>query len=213
MQDNIELENILRQAYNGIIIEGKSLRKVSEETGIERKRLKQLMAEILSPDELARFNKALDKRNNRKRAVESSNKHKKAKALENDMYKEAIEELAESGVRPEWIEEIYTRCKERAQTRISRDTLAIKLVELLNYFQTRNEGLSEESKGFISSQDVVEMILKNPRIITSDVKNNIIPKCSVITGKNDNDINIANIKIKRNPGIFRKTIRDIREGK
>lgn len=140
-------------------------------------------------------------------------RNKKEKAVKTESYQEAIESLAQKGVLPSWIESIYDRCQKKAQTKISRDTLAFKLVELLQYFEERNIGLTEESKGYISSEDVVNMILKNPRIITSDVKNNIIPKCAVITDKNDGDNMLANIKIKNNPGIFRKTIKNIREGR
>ncbi len=140
-------------------------------------------------------------------------RNKKEKAIKTESYQEAIESLAQKGVSPSWIESIYDRGQENAQTKISRDTLAFKLVELLQYFEERNIGLTEESKGYISSEDVINMILKNPRIITSDVKNNIIAKCAVITDKNDGDNMLANIKIKNNPGIFRKTIKDIREGR
>lgn len=140
-------------------------------------------------------------------------RNKKEKAIKTESYQEAIECLAQKGILPNWIESIYERCQEKAQTKIARDTLAFKLVELLQYFEKRNIGLTEESKGYISSEDVINMILKNPRIITSDVENNIIPKCIVITDKNDGDNVVANIKIKNNPGIFRKTIKNIREGK
>jgi len=211
MQDNnISLETKLRQAYKSIVEDGKSLRTVSEEIGIDRKKLKQLMAEILSPEELTKFYNALNKRNNR---LKDGKNNKKAKALDEDSYKIAVAELAVRGIQPEWIESIYTRCQERNQTKISRDTLVMKLVELLEYFQGRNIGIPEESGAYISSEDVVQMILKNPRIINSDIKRNIIPKCSVITSKNDNDVMAANRKIKSNPGIFRKTIRNIREGR
>lgn len=210
MQNDVELENILKQAYNEIVENKKSLRQVSENVGIERKRLKQLMLQHLLLEENEKLNKALEKRDNRKK---EGKRHKKEKGLESDNYKEKIEILAEKGILPSWIEQIYIRCQEKDQTKISKDTLAYKLVELLNYFEERNKGISEESKGYISSEDVVNMILKNPRIMTSDVENNIISKCILITEKNGGNSILANIKIKSNPGVFRKSYKNIKEGR
>lgn len=210
---NIVSDDKIREAYNSIVKEGLSLRKVSENTGIERKKLKKLIQSILSEEELIEFNKALGKKNNRSKAGSLNNRHKKEKALEGKDYKEAIVELAQREVKPEWIEEIYNRCQERKQSKVSRDTLAIKLVELLKYFETRNEDIPETSKGYIANEDVIQMVLRNPRMITSDISNNIIPKCSIITQKNEGDIKVANEKIKSNPGIFRKSIKTIKEGR
>ena len=210
MQNNTNIENILRQVYNSVVVEGKSLRAVSEETGVDRKKIKKLMPEILSQEELVEFNNAVNRRNNK---LKEGQRNKKAKALETDSYKIAIETLANREIQPEWIEEIYERCQEKNQTKISRYTLATKLVELLEYFEGRNEGIVEESEGYISSEDVIQMILKNPRMINSDIKRNIIPKCSIITIKSDNNVGAANMKIKSNPGIFRKTMKDISYGR
>lgn len=138
---------------------------------------------------------------------------KKKKALEGDKYKKALEQLAKLSIQPEQIEAIYNRCQEKKQSKVSRDTLAIKLVELLQYFNSRNYNISEKSKGYISNEDVVQMILKNPRLMSSDIINNIIPKCSIITQKNEGNLELANIKIKSNPGVFRKTINNIKEGR
>ena len=49
--------------------------------------------------------------------------------------------------------------------------------------------------------------------MNSDINNNIIAKCQAITGKKENDVRAANIAIKSNPGIFRKTMKNIIEGK
>jgi len=56
------------------------------------------------------------------------------------------------------------------------------------------------------------MIMRNPRIINSSISNNIIVKCQIITEKKGS-IKDANMLIKSNPGIFRKTGKTIREGK
>jgi len=211
MEEDIQLDNILRHAYSDII-NGKSLREVSKEVGIERRRLKKLIESILSEEEKQSFNNAVNRKNNRKK-ISNINRDKKAKALESEEYKKVVEELTKRGVQPLWIEQIYNRCQERPQTQISRDTLATKLLELLDYFSTRNENITEESNGYISIEDVIEMILRNPRIITSDIKNKIIPKCAIITAKNDENVVLANVKIKSNPGIFNKSSENIRKGR
>lgn len=138
---------------------------------------------------------------------------KKKRALEGEQYKKSLQELAKVGIQPEQIEEIYNRCQERKQTQVSRDTLAIKLVELLKYFETRNEGIEEQSIGHISNEDVIQMVLKNPRIMSSDIQNNIIVKCEVLTEKKEGNIRETNKLIKSNPGVFRKTIKTIKEGR
>lgn len=137
---------------------------------------------------------------------------KKKNAINSEEYKSNLEELAKKGVTPEHIQAIYDRCQEKPQTKIARDTLASKLLALMNYFNRRNHGMQEEDKAYISTEDTINMILKNPRIINSDIQNNIIAKCQVITDKKG-DIREANQLIKSNPGVFRKTIQKIREGK
>lgn len=138
---------------------------------------------------------------------------KKIKALHSEEYKRNIEELAKKNVTSEDIQKIYDRCQERPQTKIARDTLATKLIALLSYFNERNKGISEESIAYISTQDTIDMILKNPRMMNSDLENNIIAKCQVVTEKKAGNIGKANALIKSNPGLFRKTVKNIREGK
>ena len=138
---------------------------------------------------------------------------KKKKALESDKYKEEIEKLVARGITPEDIQRIYDRCQERPQTKIARHTLTAKLVGLLEYFDIRNDGIEEKSIGYISKDDAIEMIMKNPRIINSDINKNIVVKCEVLTDKKEGSVKEANALIKSNPGVFRKTVKNIREGK
>lgn len=139
-------------------------------------------------------------------------KDKKKKALQSDKYKEDIEELEKRGITSEIIQMVYDRCQQRSQTKITRHTLASKLVNLLQYFDERNKELEDSSKGFISIDDTIEMIMKNPRIITSSISNNIVIKCQVLDGKKAS-VREANVLIKSNPGLFRKTVKSIMEGR
>lgn len=102
---------------------------------------------------------------------------KKKRAINSEEYKKELEELAKRKVTPEDIQKIYDRCQERPQTKIARDTLASKLLALMNYFNERNEGIEEDNIGYVHTKDVINMILKNPRIINSDIQNNIVAKC------------------------------------
>ena len=137
---------------------------------------------------------------------------KKKKALQSDEYKGDIEKLEEKGITLEIIQMIYDRCQQRPQTKITRHTLASKLVNLLEYFDERNKGMEESSKEFISIDDTIEMIMKNPRIITNSISDNIVIKCQVLDEKKKS-VREANILIKSNPGLFRKTVKSIIEGR
>ena len=137
---------------------------------------------------------------------------KKKKALKSDTYKQDIENLSRRGITPGDIERIYNKCQERPQTKLAKHTLASKLVELLEYFDERNDKIEENSKGFISKDDTIEMVIRNPRILSSSISNNIISKCEIITEKKKS-IADANRLIKSNPGVFRKTKKVIREGR
>lgn len=138
---------------------------------------------------------------------------KKKKALKTEEYNSNIKILADIGMTAEDIQRIYDRCQERPQTKIARDTLASKLVALMNYFDERNKGTDKENPAYISKDDAIEMIIRNPRMINSDIKNNIIAKCEVLTDKKNGNVREANMLIKSNPGIFRKTIKNIKEGR
>ena len=137
---------------------------------------------------------------------------KKAKALTSDEYKLKIQSLLETGINETDIQKIYDRCHEKKQTVIAKDTLVFKLIELLEYFNERNKDLKENDEGFISKDDVMDIIMRNPRIMTSDINNNIIPKCQILTEKKGTTKE-ANKAIKSNPGIFRKSIKTIIEEK
>ena len=138
---------------------------------------------------------------------------KKKRALNSEEYREKIEMLASRGITPEDIQQIYERCQEKPQTKVARDTLVTKLITLLEYFDTRNKDIDEENPGYISKDDAIEMIMRNPRIINSDIQNNIMVKCQVLTDKKDGNVRETNKLIKSNPGVFRKTVKTIKQGR
>ena len=207
--NGLEQHERVEQAYKLIMQEGFSLRAASEQVGIERKKLKTLIENTLNEEEMVKFQDRVSSKNKKEKNTGRVGRDKKKKALESDEYIIAIGELAKRKILPEWIDEIYLRCQEKKQTKIAKDTLAIKLVELLEYFDKRNEGIQEDSPQYLTSEDVVEMILRCPRLITMGLEKNIIVKSDAITLRNNGNIGKANEQIRNNPSIFTKSLEQI----
>lgn len=207
--NGLEQHERVEQAYKLIMQEGLSLRAASEQVGIERKKLKTLIENTLNEEEMVKFQDRVSSKNKKEKNTGRVGRDKKKKALESDEYIIAIGELAKRKILPEWIDEIYLRCQEKKQTKIAKDTLAIKLVELLEYFDKRNDGIQEDSPQYLTSDDVVDMILRCPRLITMGLEKNIIVKIDAITSKNNGNIGEANNQIRNNPSIFTKSLEQI----
>lgn len=207
--NGLEQHERVEQAYKLIMQEGLSLRASSEQVGIERKKLKTLIENTLNEEEMVKFQDRVSSKNKKEKNTGRVGRDKKKKVLESDEYIIAIGELAKRKILPEWIDEIYLRCQEKKQTKIAKDTLAIKLVELLEYFDKRNDGIQEDSPQYLTSDDVVDMILRCPRLITMGLEKNIIVKIDAITSKNNGNIGEANNQIRNNPSIFTKSLEQI----
>lgn len=207
--NGLEQHERVEKAYKLIMQEGLSLRAASEQVGIERKKLKTLIENTLNEEEMVKFQDRVSSKNKKEKNTGRVGRDKKKKALESDEYIIAIGELAKRKILPEWIDEIYLRCQEKKQTKIAKDTLAIKLVELLEYFDKRNDGIQEDSPQYLTSEDVVDMILRCPRLITMGLEKNIIVKIDAITSKNNGNIGEANNQIRNNPSIFTKSLEQI----
>lgn len=207
--NGLEQHERVEQAYKLIMQEGLSLRAASEQVGIERKKLKTLIENTLNEEEMVKFQDRVSSKNKKEKNTGRVGRDKKKKALESDEYIIAIGELAKRKILPEWIDEIYLRCQEKKQTKIAKDTLAIKLVELLEYFDKRNDEIQEDSPQYLTSEDVVDMILRCPRLITMGLEKNIIVKIDAITSKNNGNIREANNQIRNNPSIFTKSLEQI----
>lgn len=207
--NGLEQHERVEQAYKLIMQEGLSLRAASEQVGIERKKLKTLIENTLNEEEMVKFQDRVSSKNKKEKNTGRVGRDKKKKALESDEYIIAIGELAKRKILPEWIDEIYLKCQEKKQTKIAKDTLAIKLVELLEYFDKRNDGIQEDSPQYLTSEDVVDIILRCPRLITMGLEKNIIVKIDAITSKNNGNIGEANNQIRNNPSIFTKSLEQI----
>lgn len=207
--NGLEQNERVEQAYKLIMQESLSLRAASEQVGIERKKLKTLIENTLNEEEMVKFQDRVSSKNKKEKNTGRVGRDKKKKALESYEYIIAIGELAKRKILPEWIDKIYLRCQEKKQTKIAKDTLAIKLVELLEYFDKRNDEIQEDSPQYLTSEDVVDMILRCPRLITMGLEKNIIVKIDAITSKNNGNIGEANNQIRNNPSIFTKSLEQI----
>ena len=199
--NGLEQHERVEQAYKLIMQEGLSLRAASEQVGIERKKLKTLIENTLNEEEMVIFQDRVSSKNKKEKNTGRVGRDKKKKALESNEYKIAIGELAKRKILPEWIDKIYLRCQEKKQTKIAKDTLA--------YFDKRNNGIQEDSPQYLTSDDVVDMILRCPRLITMGLEKNIIVKIDAITSKNNGNIGEANNQIRNNPSIFTKSLEQI----
>lgn len=201
-----ELEAIRNQILEGNL----SLRGAAETLAIDKKQLKKLMQERLPEDLFLELQQLLDV-NNKKNKPGDSKIGKKQKALQHEIYQAALQKLVSRQFQPEWLEKIYQRCKQNRHSMVSRDTMVYKLLEILEYFDARNQEVPN-TKDRISDQDVVDMIIRNPRILSSNIATNFIAKCQIITLKKDG-IPEANRAIRSNPGIFKKSKDDILKGR
>ena len=186
------------------IMQGQSISSIAREIGIDRKDLKSKILEILSDEEKNEFNKKLkyNFRGNRKSVRNIKRENKKEK------YKMAVQTLVRLGITKEDIETISKVLRENRHTTMSKDTFAIKLVEILEFIKERNQGIEVNDEGYITSKDVINMILKDPRFMTNDVKRKLKPMCDILDNCSSN-VNKYQINsyMKQYPEIFKNSIK------
>lgn len=155
---------IIQEVYQRIM-KGESLTEISNDIGVDRKTLRTKMREFLNEDQ----NKQMDDilKVGRKVNPNSKTKTYRGKKENKDLSSE-LKILADSGITPEQIEEIFEKMNLNKVTKFTRETFIYKLLEILELVQKRNNEIDPESKGFISIKDMVDMILKNPRMMSRD---------------------------------------------
>lgn len=189
------------------IMQGQSISSIAREIGIDRKDLKSKILEILSDEEKNEFNEKLKHnfRRNRKSARNIKRENREEK------YKVAVQTLVRLGITKEDIETISKVLSENHHTTMSKDTFAIKLVEILEFIKERNQGIEVNDEGYITSKDVINMILKDPRFMTNDVKRKLKPMCDILDNWSSN-VNKYQINsyIKQYPEIFKNSIKKLK---
>lgn len=189
------------------IMQGQSISSIAREVGIDRKDLKSRILEILSDEEKNEFNEKLkyNFRRNRKstRNIKRENREEK--------YKMAVQALVRLGITKEDIENISKVLGENRHTTMSKDTFAIKLVEIFEFIKERNQGIEVNDEGYITSKDVINMILKDPRFMTNDVKRKLKPMCDILDNWSSNvNKNQINSYMKQYPEIFKNSIKKLK---
>ncbi len=189
------------------IMQGQSISSIAREVGIDRKHLKSKILEILSDEEKNEFNEKLkyNFRRNRKSAINIKRENKE------ERYKMAVQALVRLGITKEDIENISKVLSGNRHTTMSKDTFAIKLVEILEFIKERNQGIEFNDEGYITSKDVIDMILKDPRFMTNDVKRKLKPMCDILDNWSSN-VNKYQINsyIKQYPEIFKNSIKKLK---
>lgn len=156
------------EAYNRLIA-GESLTKVADSEGIklDRKTLRKYIEEIvvptLSEDEKEKFEQLMNK-NYRGNSKENKRKNRNGKknSFENSVIQlENIKKLADMGVTPGQIEELYERLKMNKRTSYVRDTFIFKYAEHLEFLL---------AKGF-SSEEAFKLFMRRPKLFTMDSRN------------------------------------------
>ena len=189
------------------IMEGQSIRSLAEELHIDRKTLRKKILEVLSEEEKEEFQKVLS--NNFRKNKKSQRTIKKEKREEN--YRKAIEQLIQLEIRKEDIETIFESINKNEHTTMAKDTFAIKLVEIFDFIEKRNEGMDSSDKGYITKQDVICMILRDSRFMTNDINRKLEPMCDIFDNWSPNiSKSQVNRYIVKYPRIFKNSIKKLK---
>lgn len=181
------------------ILKGKSISSIAKEIGIDRKTLKNQLMQILTPEEQSELEEKLQKNFRRNRI--SARREKRNQAEES--YKQSMKRLVQVGVKSEDIEKIFSKMAENKHTTMARDTFAIKLLAMLEYFGQRSDGIAVGKEGYISKDDVIKMILTDGKIMSNDIETKIKPICKRIEQVEKVEKEDVNTMIKTKPQIFR----------
>ena len=184
---------------------GESISSLARETGVDRRTLKNKILEILSDDEKVEFEQKLNSNFKRNRVSVRNAKRKNREVS----YKQGIHELVLMGITDEDIEIIFRAISSNKHTAMAKDTFVSSLIEIFNFVEERNIGLRPDSKGYITKEDVINMILKQPKFMTNDVRGKIKPMCDIFDGCSSKDQ--VNQSIKQYPEIFKNSIKRVKE--
>lgn len=92
---------------------------------------------------------------------------------------------------------------------MAKDTFVLKLLDLLEFAEMRSKDIKPEDTGYIGKKEVMEMIKRDPKIMTNDMRNKIRPMCETLEKRPDFSKADVNEIIKNNPHIFRNSIKKI----
>ena len=119
----------------------------------------------------------------------------------NEINQENVKALAKLGVDTNDIANVYLNITEKGAD-IAKDTYINNLTEMLKFFQSRNNNISDENTEAIYKEDVLKMVEKNKKLVGLDINKKIKPICEKIDGYYFMNQGYTNKLIKSNPKIF-----------
>ncbi len=191
-----DYNTIIQEVYKRVM-QGESLTNISKDIGVDRKTLRQKMRELLDENQNKQMDDKLKvgRKTNKKTTVFRGKKEKE------DLSKE-IKTLADSWITPKQIEEIFEKMNLNRVTTITRETFIHKLLEILELLQKRNSQIDPKSKGFISTENMVNMILTNPRMLSRDSNRRLYDIFKLFDDEANLSAEATNEFIKRYPRIL-----------
>lgn len=202
-----DYKKIVDEAYKRVMV-GESLRSISESLGVDKKTLRAKMKEYLDTkqnEEMdARLKVGRKKNPNSKLTIPQGKK--KSKNLDKE-----LKFLADSGITPEQIEVVFEKMKLNRATKITRETFVYKLLEILQLIEKRNNGINPKSRGFISTDDIVKMILANPRIMSIDSNRRLGELFKLFDDEANLTVESTNRFLKSNPLVLNNGINKLRQ--
>lgn len=187
------------------IMNGKSITSEATRLQLDRATLKKYITEILSTEEAKSFEIKLTSNLRTNRVSIRKQKQMDAK----NKYEEIIGKLVQKGIDEKDIATIYEITSHNKHSKMAKDTFVLKLLDLLEFSEERNNGISINSTGYISKNNVIEMIEKDPKLMTNDINKKIKPICKILDQNPELTTEEVNEIIKKNPHIFRNSIKKI----
>lgn len=138
------------------IMNGKSITSEATRLQLDRATLKKYITEILSTEEAKSFEIKLTSNLRTNRVSIRKQKQMDAK----NKYEEIIGKLVQKGIDKKDIATIYGITSNNKHSKMAKDTFVLKLLDLLEFSEERNNGISTNSTGYISKNNVIEMIEK-----------------------------------------------------
>lgn len=160
--ENTYLEEIFARLENETTTISEEARKLN----IDRKTLR----ERLKKQNEVRYKKFEEERDRKRQSKFIRIKGKKTEE-ENEIYQRNIRLLEEIGITENLRKRLYNLLTKNIHTKMSRGTYIDKLLQMFLLFtMERNKSLEEKDIGYISKEDVIGMILLEPKVMTNDVK-------------------------------------------
>ncbi len=159
--------NYLEEIFTKLENETTTISEEAKKLNIDRKTLR----ERLKKHNKIRYEKFEEERNRKKQNKSKNRVNKKIEAEKNEIYQKNIRLLEELGITESLREKLYKVLSENRNTKMSKDTYVDKLLQLFLLFTLeRNKGFDEQDIGYITREDVIGMILLEPKVMTNDVK-------------------------------------------